>query len=218
MFHGDFAQLDVPVAGELVPTHLNGPADEVWFVRRQTSCPPALAPFPQQGHTAEHRRLARAGRRCAEGVLRLGRVPEVGEDVDTPRLNRRGLRILVLVDHVLIECLAHEVPNFGLQPGLAKRRKVLTRIAVEDQLVGNEPICGEPNQAWTPTSEQPRERAPPECRRHHRTGDPARDRGRSRARGLFGKSRAIACRGTRTPRTPTPREGSSMCAVLRLIE
>ena len=141
MFHGDFAQLDVPVAGELVPTHLNGPADEVWFVRRQTSCPPALAPFPQQGHTAEHRRLARAGRRCAEGVLRLGRVPEVGEDVDTPRLNRRGLRILVLVDHVLIECLAHEVPNFGLQPGLAKRRKVLTRIAVEDQLVGNEPIC-----------------------------------------------------------------------------
>ena len=63
------------------------------------------------------------------------RVPEVGEDVDAARLELRGLRVLVLVDHVLVEALGHQPLGLRLHPGRDERREVQARVAVEHQLV-----------------------------------------------------------------------------------
>ena len=45
------------------------------------------------------------------------------------------LRILVLVDHVLVDRLAHQLAGFRFRPGRAERGQVLARIAVQLQLV-----------------------------------------------------------------------------------
>ena len=50
-------------------------------------------------------------------------------------LDLGGLRVLVLVDHVLVEALGHELLGLRLHPGRDERRDVQARVAVEHQLV-----------------------------------------------------------------------------------
>ena len=59
----------------------------------------------------------------------------VGQDGDAAPLELRGLRVLVLVDHVLVDALGHELPGLRLHPGGDERGQVEAGVAVEHQLV-----------------------------------------------------------------------------------
>ena len=133
--HRDLAHLDVPVARELVPADLHRPADHVRLVGRLALGLHLRAPAPLHRHAAEHAGFARADRRRAERVGGVGAVPQVGEHVDAARLELGRLRILVLVDHVLVDGEIHDLVDLGLLPGLAERRQVLARVAVQEKFV-----------------------------------------------------------------------------------
>ena len=134
--HRDEAHLDVPVVRELLPADLDVDAhDEVRLVDRLALGRAPLLPAPLEREPAEHCGLARAGRRAAGRRVRVGRVPEVGEDVHAALLDLGGLRVLVLVDHVLVEALGHELLGLRLHPRRHERGHVEPRVAVEHQLV-----------------------------------------------------------------------------------
>ena len=61
--------------------------------------------------------------------------------MNAARLYFRSLRILVLVDHVLVDAFIHQLPHFGLDPGLTECGKVLPRVSVEQQLIVHQLIC-----------------------------------------------------------------------------
>jgi hypothetical protein len=50
-------------------------------------------------------------------------------------LDLGALRVLVPVDHVLVDRQRHQGENLGFLPRLAERGQVLAGVAVEDQLV-----------------------------------------------------------------------------------
>jgi len=52
-----------------------------------------------------------------------------------PALDLGGLRVLVSVNHVLVDRQRHQAESFGFLPGLAERGQVLPGVAVQDQLV-----------------------------------------------------------------------------------
>ena len=83
-----------------------------------------LAPAPQQRHPGEHARLAGPRGGSAGRVAPVRRVPQVGQDVDTAGLQHRGLRVLILVDHVLVERRGHQCPGLGIHPGGDEGRQV----------------------------------------------------------------------------------------------
>ena len=60
---------------------------------------------------------------------------EARHDVHAARFDLGGLRVLVLVDHVLGERLAHELLGLGLHPGGDEGREVQAGVAVEHELV-----------------------------------------------------------------------------------
>jgi hypothetical protein len=62
-------------------------------------------------------------------------MPEVGQHVDAAPLDLRGLRILVLVNHVLVDRQRHQGEKLRLGPRLAERGQVLAGVAIEHQLV-----------------------------------------------------------------------------------
>ena len=134
--HRHEPHLDVPVVGELLPADLDvDPHHEVRLVRRLAL---GLAPFlppALEREAAQHRRLARPGRRTSGRLTRVGRVPEVAQDRDTARLELGRLRVLVLVDHVLVEALGHQLLGLRLHPRRDERGHVEPRVAVEHQLV-----------------------------------------------------------------------------------
>ena len=94
-----------------------------------------FAPAPLQGHAAQHGRLAGAGGGAAQGVGGIRRVPQVGQHVHTAAFDLGRLRVFVLVDHVLVDALVHQLVDFRLYPGLAEGGQVLARVAVQHQLV-----------------------------------------------------------------------------------
>jgi hypothetical protein len=67
-------------------------------------------------------------------------MPQVGEDRDTAPLELGSLRVLVLVDHVLVDALEHQHPGLRLHPGGDERGKVQPGAAVEQELVVDELI------------------------------------------------------------------------------
>jgi hypothetical protein len=134
--HGHEAHLDVPVVGELLPTHLDvDPHDQIRLVGRLPVGRTLLLPAPLEREPAEHRRLARPGRGAPRRIARVRGVPEVAEDVHAAHLELGRLRVLVLVDHVLVEALGHELLGLGLHPRAHKCRHVEARVPVEHQLV-----------------------------------------------------------------------------------
>ena len=134
--HRHEPHLDVPVVRELLPAHLDVDAhDDVRLVGRLPRGSSRLLPAPLEREPAEHRRLARARRRAAGRLVRFRRVPEAAENVHAAHLELRGLRILVLVDHVLVEALDHEPLRLRLHPGTDERGEVESRVPVEHELV-----------------------------------------------------------------------------------
>jgi len=69
------------------------------------------------------------------GIGRLGRIPQVSHHVHAPPFYLGGLRVLISVDHVLVDRQRHQGENLRLLPGLAERGKVLPRVAIEHQLI-----------------------------------------------------------------------------------
>lgn len=134
----DLAQFDVEVAGELLPADLDRTAHQVGAVGGQTLGAAALAPAPLEREPAEHGGLAGAGGRAARRGGAGGGVPQVGQDVDAAGLDLGGLRVLVLVDHVLVEADVHQAVYALVRPGGAEGGQVLRRVAVQEQLVAEQ--------------------------------------------------------------------------------
>src|SRR5580700_3481346 len=62
-------------------------------------------------------------------------MPEVCKHAHTPGFELRGSRILVLIDHVLVQALFHQLANFGLYPCLAESSQVLPRVLVQQEFI-----------------------------------------------------------------------------------
>ena len=136
--HRHQPHLDVPVVDELLPADLDvDPHHQVGLVDRLALGRSPLLPQPLHRQAAEHRGLARPGGRASGRLLGVGRVPEPAEDVHAAHLELRRLRVLVLVDHVLVEALRHQLPCLGLHPGGHERGQVEPGVAVQHQLVGD---------------------------------------------------------------------------------
>ena len=134
--HRHVARLHLPVAAELLPAHLDVRAhDQVRLGRVQPGRLPPGPPPPQHRHPAEHAGLARPGGRAAGRLAACRGVPQVGEDVHAAPLELGGLRVLVLVDHVLGGALGHQQLGLRLHPGGDERGQVEPGVAVEDELV-----------------------------------------------------------------------------------
>ena len=152
MGHRDLAHLDIPVAGELVPDHLDRAAHHVGPVRRLALGPAPGPPPPLGRHPRQHARLGGADGRGTHRVGRLGRIPQVSHHMHAPPFDLGGLRVLVSVDHVLIDRQRHQGMNLGFLPRLAERGQVLPRVPVEHHLVrhqlervpGQRPVRREP--------------------------------------------------------------------------
>ena len=136
--HRYLAHLDVPVLGELVPHDLHRSAHHVRSIGGFAGSRSLRPPAPLGRHPAQHARLRRSDRRRSHGVGRLGRVPQVGEHVHAAPLDLGRLRVLVLVDHVLVDRQVHQPVDRRFLPRLAERGQVLTGVAVEHELVGND--------------------------------------------------------------------------------
>ena len=141
-FERHLADLDVEVARELLPADLDRTGHDVRLARVLALGFAALAPLPFEGQPAEHRRLARPGRRTADRLPGFLGVPQVGEDVDAAVFDFGRLRVFVLVDHVLVDGIGHQLLDLVLYPGRAEGREVLPRIAVQQQLVAYQRIGG----------------------------------------------------------------------------
>jgi len=75
-------------------------------------------------------------------VQRIWRMPQVGKHPDAPVLEGRRLRVLVLVDHVLVERLRDQQARLRLHPGRHEGRDVQSRVAVESELVVDDLVRG----------------------------------------------------------------------------
>ena len=223
--HRHEAHLDVPVVGELLPAHLDVDAHhQVRLVGRLALGRAPLLPASLEREAAEHRRLARAGGRAAGRLPGFRRVPQAAEHVDAARLELGGLRVLVLVDHVLVEALGHQLLGLRLHPGSDEGRHVQPRVSVEHQLVVDD-LVGHVGRHLSLRELVPRNRSPLETEerlhreilgepwRTHRVGKshrvpfrllPASVHGRLAARVIpFG---SFADQETARERTPAPKQ------------
>ena len=67
-------------------------------------------------------------------------MPQVGNDVHATVFDLGRLRVLILVDHVFVEGIGHQLLHFGLDPGGAEGRQVLPGIAVQQQFVAHQVV------------------------------------------------------------------------------
>lgn len=67
---------------------------------------------------------------------------QIGDDIDAAFLDGGGGRILVLVDHVLVERLGHELFGLWIHPGGDERGQIQSRAAVEHQFVVDVAVGG----------------------------------------------------------------------------
>ena len=137
--HRDEPHLDVPVISELLPADLHVDAHhEVGLVGGFHRRPPAMLPASLEGQPTEHGRFARPRRRAAHRLVRVRCIPEPAQDVDAAQLQLCGLRVLILVDHVLVEALGHESLGLRFHPRADERRQVEAGVPVQHQIVMND--------------------------------------------------------------------------------
>ena len=97
----------------------------------------ALAPVPLEREGAEHDRLGRAlGARA--GRLARG-VEEVGEHPDAALLDLGRARVLRVVDEVAVQVRGDDPLRLGLHPGRHERRQVARRVALEGEVLADQP-------------------------------------------------------------------------------
>ena len=139
--HWKVPRLDIPVLAKLLPHDLDVRAeDEVRLlcVRRANTTTRAPAPFHRE--TGQHHRLTRSDRGRPDRIA--GRMEQVADHVHAAPFQLGGLRVLVLIDHVLVEGLGHESIGLRLHPCGDERRKIEPTAPVEQQLVVDQPIRG----------------------------------------------------------------------------
>jgi hypothetical protein len=135
VLHRDLAQFDVPVAGELVPADLHRPADHVRLVGGLAG---GLHLSRQRHFMAMPPSIAASLEPVVEQPMVLAASGEFHRSASmcTQRASISALcGILVLVDHVLVDALVHQLMDLRVQPGLAEGRQVLAGVAVQHQLV-----------------------------------------------------------------------------------
>jgi len=134
----DDARLDVEVAAELLPHHVNVAAEHEVRPRRVLARRLApFAPLQLQRQRAEHDGLRRALRAGAGRLAR--RVIEVRQHADAPLLDLRGLWVLRVIDAVAVQVLGDDALRFGLHPRRHECGQVAHRDAVEHELLGEQP-------------------------------------------------------------------------------
>lgn len=140
--HG--AQLDLPQLAELLPDDLVGRTHhQVGFVEGLAGSLAAVAPAEPGCHAAQHAGLRRADARSSGLPLRLlGRVPEVGEDVQAAAAHDGHARVLRLVDVIDVDRLVHQPGGVVVHVGRDERGQVQARLGLGvglllDHLVGH---------------------------------------------------------------------------------
>ena len=125
----DDPRLDVEVAAELLPHHVDVAAeDEVGPVRREVRGLAALLPLPLQGQRAEHDRLGRALGAAARRLAR--RVEQVGQHPHAALLDLGRDRVLRVVDEVAVQVLGDDPLRLRLHPGRDEGGQVALRVAL----------------------------------------------------------------------------------------
>ncbi len=99
---------------KLVPADLNRAPDDIRGSRRCAGPLQPLTPAPFCGEAAQHTGLARPCGRAADRVGRRWGVPEVGQHMHAATFDFGCLRVLVLVDHVFVDALRHQLVDFRL--------------------------------------------------------------------------------------------------------
>ena len=94
--------------------------------------------MPTQHHAAQHARFAGAGGGGANGSLGIRRIPKPGQHAQAAILQLGGLGIFVLIDHVFVGALAHQMQRFWLHPGADKGRQIEHGVAIQHQVVVDE--------------------------------------------------------------------------------
>src|SRR5215213_8909123 len=108
--HRYVAGLDLEVVAELLPADLDVYA--YYHVRPicALSCSASpLLPAAFEGQSPEHGGFAGARGRASGRGIGVGGVPQAAEHVDAAHLQLGRLWVLVLVDHVLVEALGHQL-------------------------------------------------------------------------------------------------------------
>ena len=143
--HRREARLDLEVVAELVPADLDvDPHHQVGPCGVRTRRAALLLPTTFERQPREHRRFTRSDGRAADrgqGAVARG-IPQLGEHVDAAQLEFRGLWVLVLVDHVLVEALRHQPVGLGLHPRRDERGQVQPGVPVEHQMVVHDLVGG----------------------------------------------------------------------------
>ena len=62
-------------------------------------------------------------------------MPEVGENPQTTLFEFGGLRVLILINHILLGTLLHQLERLGLHPGTHKGGEIQTCIAIQHQVI-----------------------------------------------------------------------------------
>ena len=78
----------------------------------------------------------------SDGIHRVRRMPEVGEHMPAAGFDFGGLRVLVLVDHVLVGRLHVQAVRIIVHPGAYEGREVQARVAVKHGVVVHHLIGG----------------------------------------------------------------------------
>ena len=157
--HRQIFRFDLEVAAEFLPHHLDiGAHHQI----RGAGLPGvgvvgiglvviglghALLPAPFQRQAGQHHRLRRSDGRRADGtggvvVAQVLGMEKIRNHCHTTGFDRSGSRVLVLVDHVLVERLGHQLLGLGVHPRRDERRQVEPGTAVEHQFVVDEPVGG----------------------------------------------------------------------------
>jgi|GEM_PF-5560799 len=138
--HGDLTQLDIPVTPNFSQQICTGPQTRFGL---SVGLPSARRLARQRHFMAIPPSMAASLDPVVEQPMVSCRgVPQVGQHVYATGLDLGGLRILILVDHVLVETLIHQLVHLGLLPGLAKGGEILPRITIQHQLVMDQLVSG----------------------------------------------------------------------------
>ena len=113
-FSSGISEFDVEVAGKLLPADLHWPGYEIGSTRRLALGFHPKPPLPLERQSAQHTCFAGPCRGTADRVVGGWRVPEIRKDIDTPVLDCGGRRILVFINHVLIDRQIHQLVDLRI--------------------------------------------------------------------------------------------------------
>ena len=117
--------LHIEVGAELVPADLGVTTHhQVGTVVGEAGGLAALAPMPAHHQAAQHAGLTGTRGGGAHRLIRVGSMPEIGDDLEAALLNLRSLGIFVLIDHIFFGALLHQLPRLWLHPSSNKRGQI----------------------------------------------------------------------------------------------